>query len=147
MKLFDFFRNIFRKKTVTKPSYSRVDVAIPQEMQIEQTGIVASSIASSIPVVPTNSIHTLRQFISKNKNKMMLNKFILSELTKSIKKDYPRTELFRIGNTPIVARIDKENYEKTLVEIRDFFIKEQEFEHADQTQQLIQKHQVNAFLK
>ena len=65
---------------------------------------------------------------------------------KAVKHNVPAMELFRLGQTDNVMRIEKKEYEHYLLEMQAYFAKKEEFEKAGICTKLLDAHRVNVFL-
>lgn len=79
-------------------------------------------------------------------NKLVIYRHIVRLMKLAIKNNWDVVEAFRLGVTPQVARINKVDFEKTLSELKTFFVDTEEFELADTCVRLIDKHKVNKLL-
>ena len=73
-------------------------------------------------------------------------RFLLNELTPAIQDNLSYLELFRVGTTPYVAKIEKKDYETTLKDAQKFYIGEEEYEEAERCQRLLEQHRVNLII-
>ena len=92
-------------------------------------------------VLPTNSIPTVHYFMNKNKD--LMYGFLLKNLSKAISHNWPFIELFRVGQTPLVARIEKKDYEQSILDMQKFFVESEAFEKAGQCNKLLDKNKIN----
>lgn len=81
-----------------------------------------------------------------SKNKDLVYSFLLREMDKAIQNNMPFVELFRVGTTPLTARVEKKDYEKSILDIQKYYIEQEEYEKANVCQQLIDRHKVNQII-
>jgi hypothetical protein len=144
--IFEFFSLLFPKKQKEAPiikiggNLQPASPEAPREVEKTNNG-------TPMVIVPTDSLATFENFVNAEDNKMYVFKYILNELTKAVKYNWDAVELFRIGRTKTVAKIDKQNYEKTLVDLRTYFTQREEYEIAERCNKLIKRHNVNILTK
>ena len=99
----------------------------------------------SMPIAPTNSIEFLHRFLNDNKD--VLHRFVVKQVKMGIQHNLSSIDLFRVGHTPIIARIDSKEYDLVLTDAQNYFVGEQEFELAQQCIELRDKNSINKLLK
>lgn len=122
--------------TKTNISLNTIHEGVPKQEQTDH--------GMPMLILPTNSIRELQNFLMQPDNKVMMSKFVLNQLTKAIKNNWQYLELFRVGNTKYVARLDKSEYEYALTDLKTYFIKYEMYEDAEKCHRLIVKNKVNS---
>ncbi len=162
--IIDFIKIIFYKNTDFKilsgiPRAQLLDAASSynrsSENNMTSTIDVTSSLNAGVGhektdhgtpmlVLPTNSMEEFQNFLRQPENKNIVCKFVLNQLTKAIKNNLKYIELFRVGNTKYVARIEKIQYEDALTNLKKHFIQYEMYEDAEKCHKLIVKNKVNS---
>jgi hypothetical protein len=96
-------------------------------------------------ILPTDSMPTLQYFM--NNNRELVYSFLLTRMKDAIEHNWTSMEIFRVGKTNFVARIDQENYEQSIIDMKNFFVEKQEYEKAAMCSALLDKHRVNMMLQ
>lgn len=94
--------------------------------------------------LPINSLETLNMFLANNKN--LYYWYVILQLKRAIPDNEISATLFRVGQTPLIAKIHKNQYEMFLEEAKRFYISIDEFERAQVCQTLLDQHRVNLFI-
>lgn len=102
-------------------------------------------VGKDILVLPTNSISTVQQFMRDNKD--LAYGFIFKEMKRAISENKQIIELFRVGETPFVARIKKEDYEKSLLDMQQYYIESEEYEKAEVCDKMLKRNRVNQLIE
>lgn len=110
----------------------------------ESLPINTEPISKDILVLPTDSISTFNYFVSKNLNTVY--PYLLMQMGKAVKHNVPAIEVFRLGQTNNVMRIEKQEFEKYLLEMQMYFAEQENFEKAGTCTKLLDAHRVNLFL-
>lgn len=95
-------------------------------------------------ILPTNSMLTFNYFMKKHKDLFYV--FLLKEIDKAVSENLPVLELFRVGNTALVAKVEKKDYERSILDLQKFFIEKEQYEKADLCKELLHKHKVNQLI-
>lgn len=96
-------------------------------------------------IVPTNSMFTLNSFLTENPD--LAFPFLVGEITKAVANDWEQVELFRVGNTPFVARVMRTEFSTVLEDAMKYYTKMQNFEMAKRCRILLDRHKVNLLLE
>ncbi len=121
---------------ILPPSEIRSQLPSPKrEMTIQGT---------PMPILPTDSMLTMRYFV--NNNKKLVYNFLLKKMKQAIENNWKAMEMFRVGTTNFVSRINERDYEKCLLDMKDYFVDQQEYEKAALCNSLLDKHHVNVLL-
>lgn len=96
---------------------------------------------SPLLILPTNSIPTVHHFMNNNKN--LMYGFLFKEMRKAVKGDWPFIELFRVGSTPLVAKIESADYEKSILDMQNYFAQTEDFKKAAFCTKLLDRNRVN----
>lgn len=95
-------------------------------------------------VLPTNSFAVLQEFISKHED--LQYKFLLKNIKYAIENNMPAIDLFRMGATPVVSRVEHSNYKTQLGKMQQYFIGSEEYEFAGQCKELMSKLEITELL-
>ena len=98
-----------------------------------------------MPVAPTNSLESLHRFLNENKD--LLHRFVIKEMNIAIVGNLSSIDLFRVGQTPIIARIDSKDYDMVLSDAQQYFIDTQQYEFAQKCKELRDQNKINQFIK
>lgn len=101
--------------------------------------------ADSIPIIPVTSVQAINQFFHSNKN--VMHRFFIKKLQKAIHENKKVIELFRLGDTSIVAKLVEENYEPLIEDALQYFIENEDYEMAKRCQELKDTYHVNKLLQ
>jgi len=100
---------------------------------------------SPLLILPTDSVSTVHYFM--NKNKGLMYGFLFNQLRVAVRNDWPFTELFRVGHTQLVAKIESKDYEKSILDMQQYFATEAEdYKRAALCTELLDKNRVNKAL-
>ena len=110
----------------------------------EELPINTEPISKDILVLPTDSILTFNYFVSNNLN--IVYPYLLRKMTAAVKNNIKALELFQLGQTNNVMRIEKQEFEKYLLEMQMYFAEQENFEKAGTCTKLLDAHRVNLFL-
>jgi hypothetical protein len=94
--------------------------------------------------MPTNSIPTFQTFLQMNPD--LHHKFLLKNIKRAVNDNLAAIDVCRIGNTPVVSRIEKDSYRRHIDQIKTHFIENEEYELAGECDQLFTKIKVNELL-
>ena len=73
--------------------------------------------------------------------------FLFNQLRVAVRNDWPFTELFRVGHTQLVAKIESKDYEKSILDMQQYFATEAEdYKRAALCTELLDKNRVNKAL-
>lgn len=95
-------------------------------------------------ILPVNSIKAVNYFLIHNKD--IIYPFILKQLRIAIQKEWNVLELFRIGDSYYIARIEQNEFEKILLDLQQYFISKELYENAGECDFLLKKHAVNMLM-
>lgn len=142
-KIQEIIQNLLNKKkssSLKKITLSTVSKKVKINQPINYSN-------DNILVLPLKSPHILNKFVEENRS--LVYKYILKMLSKAIKKKMEKIDLFRLGDTPFIAKIEKQNYVNTLNDLLSHFASSsvEEYELANRCKKLIQKHQNNLLLE
>ena len=96
-------------------------------------------------VLPTNSITTFNHFVNTNPDTVYT--YMLRRLKQAVHKNIAALELFRLGKSDTVMRIEKAEYEKYLMEMQSYFVKHENFENAGICAKVLDEHRVNLLIE
>ena len=147
-KFQELLEKLFPKAPKNKPVIREVERKIipiaylkPEAIQAD----VKDTPNNPVPSLPLKSPHVLSQFIEENRD--LVYSYLLKMLNKAIKHNWLKVDLFRLGNTPFVAKIERKDYENTLNDLLSFFVSVEKYERANDCKKLIQKHKLNLLLE
>lgn len=95
--------------------------------------------------VPITSVAILQQFTDKNRS--LIYRLMLKKIKVAIDKNLTKADLFRLGNTPQVASVNKESFKTSLNEMIAWFVKNEEYEYAADAKKLLSKFCVNEIIE
>jgi len=101
-------------------------------------------LADDVFVLPTNSVPAVNYFLNTNLD--IAFKYLMERMKTAVNKNLPVIDLFRIGQTPHIARIEKKDFEKYILEMQQYYVKSEEYEQAERCNQLLDRHRVNVNL-
>ena len=110
----------------------------------EELPINTEPISKDVLVLPTDSILTFNYFVSNNLD--VVYPYLLRKMTMAVKNNIKALELFQLGQTNNVMRIEKQEFEKYLLEMQMYFAEQENFEKAGTCTKLLDAHRVNLFL-
>lgn len=95
-------------------------------------------------VLPNKSAVVWDKFLTENK--VLVYKYIVREIKKSLSTNDERVELFKFEDNTMYAWIPKLKVLQTLDEALQIFIKAEEYEYAQKTTDIITKYHVNKLI-
>lgn len=98
-------------------------------------------LADDVFVLPTNSVPAVNYFLNTNLD--IAFKYLMERMKAAVNKNLPVIDLFRIGQTPHIARIEKKDFEKYILEMQQYYVKAEEYEKAAACNQLLDRHRMN----
>lgn len=96
-------------------------------------------------VLPNKTAKIWNRFLEENK--VLVYKYILKEVSKGIKKEKQRVDLFKLENDTMYAFVPKERYLDTLQEALKVFVEKEEYESAAKANKVIVEFQINKLIK
>lgn len=144
MRLLNSLREAFREWSGRKPEPLVVpNLAAPEE--VSPTIEPVQPLPEMIPVVPTYDLRTLEEFFESNET--LINRYMVKKLAYAIKHDEDTAVLFFIPTTGMTASVRREDFEATLKNIINHFIKVEEYERINKCKKLLDKHSVNEVVR
>lgn len=128
-----------RKEIIINLKIQKSDELVQKKNEVE-----TRTDGSPLLILPTDSVSTVHYFM--NKNKGLMYGFLFNQLRTAVKNDWPFTELFRVGHTQLVAKIESKDYEKSILDMQQYFIESEEFEKAGLCTKLLDRNRVNTEL-
>lgn len=101
-------------------------------------------LSKDLVVLPTESVPTFNYFVSTNVDTVYT--YLLRKMRKAVKNNEKALELFKLGQSNTVMRIERNDFEKYLLEMQAYFAKKEKFEKAGACTKLLDAHRVNLFL-
>ena len=102
-------------------------------------------ISTDAIVLPTDSISTFNHFVHTNPD--VVYSYMLRKLKRAVHKNIDALELFRLGKSNTVMRIEKAEYEKYLTEMQSYFVKHEKFENAGVCAKVLDEHRINLLIE
>ena len=99
------------------------------------------SLNNDVPTLPMSSPTLIQKFITENRGVVYV--YLLKMLKKAIRKDWPKVDLFRLGDTPFIAKIERKDYTSTLTDLMNYFTSIEDYEKATQCRDLINASIIN----
>ena len=132
--------NVLNKRTSIDSNQGKeLKISIPTKKKKRPLSTITT------PVLPTTSIQAVNSFFDSNKG--LMHRFLIQNLQKAIKENKDVVELFRLGNTPIVAKLIEENYENLIDEALKYFIKHEDYKMAQRCQALKDTYAIDKLLQ
>ena len=94
---------------------------------------------------PISNIFMLQEFTTKNKS--LVYRFMMKKMRVAIQKNLPQADLFRLGNTLQIAKINRTSFKKSLGEMIEWFTKKEEYEFAAEAKDLLTKFNINEIIE
>lgn len=98
-------------------------------------------LADDVFVLPTNSVPAVNYFLNTNLD--VAFKYLMERMKTAVNKNLPVIDLFRVGKTPNIARIEKKDFEKYILEMQQYYVKAEEYENAGMCNKLLDRHRMN----
>lgn len=117
----------------------------PTKITIPLVASPKKSLERPLPSIPTRSVQAINNFFTQNKG--VMHKFFMKKLDKAIHQNQNVIELFRLGDTDIVAKLVEENYEPLLDDALKYFIEIEDYKMAKKCQKLKDEYHINKLLK
>jgi hypothetical protein len=131
---------IFKKKSVSdlQPPVIYVNpftvTTTPRPKSVE-------SVDDSILKLPYSSVELLNEFSQKHRS--LLFRFMMKKIKAAIKDKQPYTNFFRMGNTAKIARMNRDEFSKSLNEMIVWFSEKEEYEFAAEARDILNELQVS----
>jgi hypothetical protein len=78
-----------------------------------------------------------------SENEKLVNEFFFVSVRKAILHDLPEVILFRLGESKLLAKLERKNYEVLLDKLQNYFLRTEQYEKIPICKQLRDKHYVN----
>ena len=146
LELIQFVSQKFRKSAEVVPqSLSNSPISGKRQL-VEKNGVLYEYRKNGqlLAIMPTNSIPTFQAFLMANPG--LHHKFLLKSITRAVNENLAAIDVCRIGNTPVVSRIEKDSYKRHIDQMQKHFVETEEYELAGKCEQLFTKMKVNDLL-
>jgi hypothetical protein len=127
---------MFKKRRANKPALVQNEKQSTEEN--DKLYLVIPNYARQLPM---KSPTILRSFVEGHQK--LISKYVLSCLKLAIAQNNPEVVLFRLGESTLIAKITKDDYEPALRTLDSFFLKIEEYESVQQCRDCINKIHVN----
>lgn len=95
--------------------------------------------------IPEQSIIVFNEFAKRHRG--LVYRFMLNKIGVAVKTNASNVLLFRMGNTPRIAKIERSGFSKALNDMIAWFSEHEEYEHAARAVGVLRQHEVNAVLE
>lgn len=135
-----------RKTPDNHPPKRSLPLPVPAPTLVNpQEGIALPPEIAKLPTLPQVPPHVLTEALDENRDKMW--KYLFKRVEKAIVEDLDEIYLWRIENTHLVLFLNSSQYAGCLEEMKEFFMKTEEYEYIPFCNELTDKIKVNEVIR
>lgn len=131
-------------KNITSPNVDIIDIDIPKIINSEKKSLELQKYLneydsnSKIEELPTSSIITFNKFLENDANKSKVFNFYLNKVKYAIRNNTDQIIFFRLKHSAYLCKLDKKDYSRFLVSLKNWFVLHEEYEQAAVCQTLME---------